>query len=96
MKRKDIQTVGEFLSDFLKESDLGGQIKESKVIAAWGELLGESIVRYTTRLYIKEKVLYVHLSSSVLRNELYMCRSMLLERLNRAAGGGVINQIIFR
>ncbi len=96
MKRKEAQTIGQFLDEFLKESNLGEKLQEDKLMRAWGELLGESISQYTTRLYIQNRTLYVQLSSSVLRSELYMCRSMLVERLNKAAGATIIDTIIIR
>lgn len=96
MKRKEAQTIGQFLEEFLKDSNLGTKLQEEKVISAWGELLGEQISNYTTRLYIQNRTLHVQLSSSVLRSELYMCRSMLVERLNRAAGASVIDNINIR
>jgi len=40
--------------------------------------------------------LYVHLSSSVLRQELMMGREMLVRNLNRKVGATVITDIVFR
>ena len=58
--------------------------------------MGPTITRYTTNLYIRNQVLYVHLSSSVVRQELLMARSMLVRNLNARVGSQVIVDIVFR
>ncbi|MCX6333768.1 MAG: DciA family protein [Bacteroidia bacterium] len=45
---------------------------------------------------MKDKVLYVHLSSSVVRNELLMLRQALKEKLNEKAGIEVIKDIVLK
>lgn len=96
MQRKEAQSVGEIIAQFLKEQNLDLKINETKIIKGWPLLMGESIAQYTTGLYIRDKVLTVQLSSSVLRNELMMCRHMIIKRLNNYAGSEVIINIIFR
>ena len=54
------------------------------------------ITRYTTNLFIKNQVLYVSLSSSVIRQELMMGREMLIRNLNAQVGSQVIVNIVFR
>ena len=51
---------------------------------------------YTTNLFIKNQVLYVSLSSSVIRQELMMGREMLIRNLNAQVGSQVIVNIVFR
>ena len=45
---------------------------------------------------IKNQILYVHLTSSVLRQELMMGREILVRNLNNHVGATVITNIIFR
>jgi predicted nucleic acid-binding Zn ribbon protein len=65
-------------------------------VEAWKDVVGPTIARYTSNLYIKNQILYVHLSSSVLRQELMMGRDMLVRNLNNHVGAQVIVNIIFR
>ena len=55
-----------------------------------------SLLSYTRELYIKNQVLYVHLTSAALRQELMMGRDLLVRNLNRHVGAQVITNIIFR
>jgi hypothetical protein len=54
------------------------------------------MAKYTSDLFIRNEVLYVHVSSSVLRQELMMGRDLLVRNLNAQVGAKVIRNIIFR
>jgi len=95
MKRSNVQILSEVLNDFFSENPIVFEkLAENRLIHAWETALGKAVSRYTENLYIKNKTLYVRLSSSVLRNELSMCRSDLIAKLNKEAGMDVINQIV--
>ncbi len=95
MKRTQTQSLGNVLAEFMQENpQLAEKLAETRLINAWEKVLGNLTMRYTTSLFIKNKVLYVKLSSSVLRSELMMCREQLVRNLNREAGGEVIRDIV--
>jgi len=95
MKRSNTQTLSEVLTDFFAENPvIAEKLAENRLINAWETTLGKATSRYTEKLYIRNKTLYVRLSSSVLRNELSLCRSDLIVKLNKEAGMDVINQIV--
>ncbi|OAV73000.1 Zn-ribbon-containing protein [Bacteroidales bacterium Barb6] len=97
MKRTDIQTIGQAIQEFLKEhKTLNDKLLETRITHAWQEVLGPMIMRYTQNVYVQNKVLYVSLSSSVLRNELSLSRERLVQSLNERAGAEVIRDIVFR
>jgi predicted nucleic acid-binding Zn ribbon protein len=97
MKRKNEQTIGEVIRDFLEENKhLQKKIHESRIERAWTEVLGEMVMHYTRNLYVKNRILYVSISSSVLRNELVLSRERLVKSLNRQAGAEVIDDIVIR
>ena len=58
--------------------------------------MGQGIARYTGEVVIRNRVLYVQLRSSVLRQELYMNRKRLVQKLNEHVGAQVIENIVFR
>ncbi|MDR0232895.1 MAG: DUF721 domain-containing protein [Dysgonamonadaceae bacterium] len=95
MKRSNTQPLSEVLNDFFSENPvIVEKIAENRLLNAWETTLGKAVSRYTEKLYIRNKTLYVSLSSSVLRNELSLCRSDLIVKLNKEAGMDVINQIV--
>lgn len=96
MRRRKTISLEEALNDYIKEMNLGGKLSEIGVISSWEETVGKAISSRTTKLYIKDHVLHVHLNSSVVRNELLMLRESLKEKLNQKAGSEVIKDIVFR
>ncbi|MDR1172886.1 MAG: DUF721 domain-containing protein [Bacteroidales bacterium] len=95
MKRTNTVSIAQILDEVLGEYKIIGRLKESRIIAAWPEVLG-SLAKPTDKLYIKNKVLFVSLSSSVVRNELSMMRSTLVRCLNEKVGEEVITDVVFR
>jgi predicted nucleic acid-binding Zn ribbon protein len=75
---------------------LESPLNEYRLVQAWKEVVGPAITKYTSNLYIKNQILYVHLTSSVLRQELMMGRDILVRNLNEKVGAQVIVNIIFR
>lgn len=96
MKRNDAEQIGKLIQNFLRQESLELPLNERRLISSWAEVLGPAIAYYTRELYIKNQVLYVHLTSAALRQELMMGRELLVRNLNRHVGAQVITNIIFR
>ena len=63
---------------------------------SWEEVTGKFIASKTKNMYIKNKVLYVNIESSVIRNELILLREGLINRLNDKCKQEVITGIVIR
>ena len=96
MRRSKTISLSEAINDYLMEMNLGDKLKEVSVINSWEEIVGRAISTRTSGIYIKDKVLYVHLKSSIARNELLMLRDALKERINSRMGAEVIKDIVLR
>jgi hypothetical protein len=96
MRRSKTISLAEAIRDYITEMKLDGKLSEVTVINSWEEIVGKAISSRTTRIYIKDHILYVHLNSSVVRNELLMLREVLKEKLNGKAGSEVVREIVLR
>jgi len=97
MKRSYALTIGDLLQNYYAENPhILQKIHEIRILRGWNELLGITISQSTQNLYIKNRTLYVSLTSSVLRNELWINRERLKKRLNEYAGTEVIVDIVIR
>ena len=96
MRRSKTISLAEAVNDYIKEMNLGEKLSEVGVLNSWEEIVGKAISSRTTRIYIKDHILYVHLSSSVVRNELLMLREALKAKLNEKAGIEVVKDIVLR
>jgi predicted nucleic acid-binding Zn ribbon protein len=97
MLKKNAQPLSEVLSDFFDEnSTLKMKMAEHRVLRGWREVLGEGVSKYTREVYLNRNVLYVHLSSAVLRAELLMNKDGLIKKLNDHAEMPIVRDIVFR
>ncbi len=96
MRRSRTISLAEALNDYIKEMKLDGKLSEIGVINSWEEIVGRAISSRTKKIYIKDSILYVHLSSSVVRNELLMLRETLKAKLNEKAGKEIVKDIVLK
>jgi predicted nucleic acid-binding Zn ribbon protein len=95
MRRTNTQSISEVLTEVLKEYKLDERLRETRVYAAWPEVLGP-LAKTTESLYMKNGVLFVCITSSVVRNELLMRRSDIVKALNEKTGENTVRDIVFR
>jgi predicted nucleic acid-binding Zn ribbon protein len=96
MKRNQAKTIGELLRVYLRQEGLETPLNEQRLISAWPEVMGPAIAAYTRDIYIKNRVLHVHVTSAALRQELMMGRTVMVSNLNNYVGATVITDIVVR
>jgi hypothetical protein len=96
MRRSKTISLAEAVKDYITEMNIGGKLSEAGVINSWEEIVGKAISSRTSKIYIKDHILFVHLNSSVVRNELLMLRQVLKDKLNEKAGAEVVKDIVLR
>jgi predicted nucleic acid-binding Zn ribbon protein len=96
MRRSQTISLAEAMQDYIKEMNLGPKLKEISLIDSWETMVGKAISSRTSKVYIKDKILFVHLKSSIVRNELMMIREALREKLNNQAGEEIIKEIVLK
>lgn len=88
-------SLKEALEKLLKEYRLEDKLNETKLVGAWEKVAGQLIARHTRDIYVKDRVLYIHTDTAVLKQELTYMKTQLLDKLNKAAGKPVIDDIRF-
>jgi predicted nucleic acid-binding Zn ribbon protein len=96
MRKNETRPIGDIIKDCLEDLKINRTLKEKRLVAQWGDILGKAIATRTKQVYIKDRTLYVYLSSSVARSELMMMRKTILNRLNEVAGEQLIDTIVIR
>jgi len=96
MRRSNTQSLSEVLKEYIQQNRIEGKLKEVDVVQGWENLLGKTIAHYTRNIYIRNKILYVDISSAVVKNELFMMREEICRRINENAGTEVVQKIIFK
>ena len=82
MLRTKEQPLGHIVSLILREQGMETTLRQRHLIEAWPEVMGPVIAARTTRLFIKGQTLHVSLTSALLKHDLQMNRSALVQKLN--------------
>ena len=97
MRRNIAHSIGEILRDYFEDiTQLNEMIMESRIRYAWRQLLGPMVTHYTRTIYVRDRILYVSLTSSVLRNELLLTKEKLKESINKEIGNAFLFDLVIR
>ena len=97
MKRNfDMKSMKLIIDNFIDKNSLSGGLNNVKIQGLWKKTMGSNVNSYTTELNLKNKTLYVNLSSSVLRQELSYGKQKIIDLLNNEIGETIINKIVLR
>jgi hypothetical protein len=89
-------TVGEVLNLIIKDNRLQSGMDQISVKEAWQSLMGNGVNSYTKSVVLKGTILYVELSSSVLREELSFGKSKIIAMLNEELRRDIIKEVVLR
>ncbi len=96
MRRNEVQSLGSAIKDYLKEKKFDSKLAEVDAVNSWEKIIGRPVARATTSIYIKDQTLYLHLKSSVVRNELFMMRNEIIRAMNEHAGQVIVKMIVLK
>jgi predicted nucleic acid-binding Zn ribbon protein len=96
MRRSKTQSLAEVMGDYIREMNLGKKLKEVEILDSWDDIVGKAISSRTSKVFIKDSVMYVHLKSSIVRSELMMIKEALREKINERSGEEIVKDIVFR
>lgn len=89
-------TVGEVLKFIIKDNKLQAGMDQISVKEAWKSLMGNGVNSYTKNVVLKGTVLYVELSSAVLREELSFGKDKIIAMLNEELRRDIVKEVVLR
>lgn len=96
MRKSNTQPIHDVIRELLRELNIDKKLKEVGLVSEWETLMGKTVAVRTSRIYIRNRILYVTVTSSVLRNELLMMRQDIVNKLNERAGEVLVEQMVVR
>ena len=90
MRRSKGQTIGEVIKELLKNYDITSKFNEAHVITSWDKLMGPSVTKYTVKIEVEKRILFVKLSNAALKQELTYARQKIKKMLNDEVGEEVL------
>lgn len=92
----DESPIGDVLKEFIRANNLQNGIDKIDVREAWKNLMGIGVNNYTREIMLKHEVLYVELTSAVLREELSYGREKIIKMINEELGREVVKDVVLR
>jgi predicted nucleic acid-binding Zn ribbon protein len=94
MSRTNDKSLKEAIEQMLNVYKLKRKFDETSIVLAWPEMMGRAIANRTKDIFIRDRKLFVRIESAVIKNELVMMRSNIIEKINEKAGSSIIDEIV--
>ena len=89
-------TIGDVLKQIIQVNKLQPGIDQIAVKDAWMNMMGNGVNSYTRNITLKGNILYVELTSSVLREELNYGKEKILKMINEELKRDVVVSVVLR
>ncbi len=87
-------TLKDALSAFLDTHGLKEKLLETQLRQKWETIAGKTIARYTKKLYVKKKKLYLEVTTPVIKQEISYSKSVLIEIINKEIEKDFVKDIV--
>jgi predicted nucleic acid-binding Zn ribbon protein len=95
MRKTNDKSLKEAIEQMLQVYKIKRRFEETAIISEWPVLVGKSVANRTKEIYIHEKKLFLRIESSVIKNELLLMRSQIINKINEKAKEVLVEEIIF-
>jgi len=95
MRKANDKSLKEAIEQMLQVYKIKRRFEETGILAAWPELVGKSVANRTKEIYIHDKKMFLRIESSVIKNELMLMRSQIIDKVNDRANEILVEEIIF-
>jgi Dna[CI] antecedent, DciA len=95
-RKRPTREAGEAIEELLAKYHIGRTSLEDTIRAHWGEIVGPANAEYSHALRIDGKRLAVQASHAVVRNELFLHRATIVERIQQLPGCSGVKEIWVR
>lgn len=94
IRRKPSHGVSELIDQLKSKYGIGMPTAEQAIRDKWPEVVGPANASYSNAVRIDERGrLIVHATHAVVRNELFLNRAEIMERIKRIPGCGAVKQL---
>ncbi|HYK77215.1 MAG TPA: DUF721 domain-containing protein [Daejeonella sp.] len=94
MGRTNDKSLKEAIEQMLQVYKLKRKFDETSLVMAWPEMMGRAVASRTKDIFIRDRRLFIRVESAVIKNELVLMRSNIIEKMNERAGSSVIDEIV--
>ncbi len=91
---ENAKSLSDLLGQFSQRKKLKKPLLEARIVALWKPLMGDVINKYTEKVSVKDKVLFIKVQQSALKNELLYLQDEIIEKINKEVGENAIVKMV--
>lgn len=88
--------LGDALKAFLEKSRVKSGVKALQIKDAWEQIMGKTVAKYTDKIQVVNKTLFVHTAIGPLKQELSYQKKTIVDRVNELLGPGTIEDVVIK
>ena len=94
MKRKNTQNLSVVLKEYMRAMGIEQKLKQIRITKQWEEIIGRQIANQTEKIFIKDRILFAKIQSSIIKQEILFLKSGIIKKINDLAKEKLIKDII--
>jgi predicted nucleic acid-binding Zn ribbon protein len=87
-------SMGDALKHFLRHSRMKGYLQALQIEDVWEQIMGKTIAKYTDKIQIQGKTLFITTSMAPLKQELLYQKETIVKRVNEVLGENVVQDVV--
>ncbi|MEP7168452.1 MAG: DUF721 domain-containing protein [Bacteroidota bacterium] len=95
MRNGNTKSLKEVIEELINTYKLRGKINEVRLQHSWEELMGKAVNKRTKEIYLRDKKLFIRLTSAPLKEELFYSSEKIKKMLNELLEGEYIEEVKF-
>lgn len=96
MRQNNDETLKDALQRFSNDRQFKTKLRQAKINSLWPELMGSTIANYTSEIVVRNRILYLRINSSSLKQELTYGKDKILNLINEELGEEFLKDVIIR
>jgi len=96
MRLNNDETLKDALQRFSNDRQFKTKLRQAKINSLWPELMGSAIANYTSEIVVRNRILYLRINSSSLKQELTYGKEKILNLINEELGEEFLKDVIIR
>ncbi len=94
-RKSEPTSLGSALENMFDAYNIRDKFDKADIESSWEEIMGKPVANRTTKIYLKDKKLFVRLTSSPLAHELSISKQKVLDKFAQRFGEGKVIDLVF-
>lgn len=93
-EKDGFQPIGQAIRQLLNSYHIDSKFDETNIVTSWERIVGKAIANRTTRVFIKNKLMYVEFDSPSMKHDLMLHKAEIIALFQKEFGKEALNDIV--